>query len=59
MILMCYIKINKYDYRVINHNGGNSRARFGSFGMNAEYEYYLYVHKKDYEYDFAKINGSL
>lgn len=49
----------KYDYRVINHNGENSRARFGSYGMNSkyEYEYYLYVHKSDYDYAYAKING--
>lgn len=48
----------KYDYRVINNNSKNSRARFGSFGMNSkyEYEYYIYVHKNDYEYAYAKIN---
>lgn len=49
----------KYDYRLINYNSGNVRARFGSFGQNPEfeYEYYLYVHKNDYEYACAKING--
>lgn len=51
----------KYDYKVINNISGNTRARFGSFGMNSkyEYEYYLYVHKNDYDYAFAKISGKL
>ncbi len=48
-----FLKANhiKYDYRVINLNS-NNRGRTGSYGLNKDYEkeYYIYVHKKDYEY---------
>lgn len=37
----------KYDYRII-HFGSKDR---GNFGINKKYEleYYIYVHKKDYD----------
>ncbi len=40
----------RYDYRLINRNQSH-RARFGSFFLNpkVETQYYLYVHKNDYE----------
>ena len=45
----------KYTVKVTNRQNaavvGNSRARTGSFGINANlyYEYKIYVHKKDYD----------
>lgn len=45
----------KFTYRVINRNNaasfGASRARTGTLGERTDfaYEYYVYVHKKDYE----------
>lgn len=49
---------NRIDYRVKTVNptarspfvGSSGRARTGSFGVNADcaYQYYIYVHKKDY-----------
>lgn len=45
----------RYQVNVTNRQNaailGSSRARTGSFGMNADlsYEYKIYVHKKDYE----------
>lgn len=40
----------KYSYRLVNQNSDTSR-RFGAFGLNTrmETQYYLYVHKKDYD----------
>lgn len=40
----------KYTYKVINHSG-MTRSKFGSFGMNMDYEkqYVLSVKKNDYE----------
>ena len=49
---------NGIDYRVKTVNpsarsyiGGSGRGRSGSFGIdqNAAYQYYIYVHSKDYE----------
>ena len=39
----------KYSYRLINQN--TSTRRFGAIGLNTrmEAQYYLYVHKKDYD----------
>lgn len=45
----------KYTYRLINRNNSSffspGRGHTGSFGsrVECEYEYYVYVHKKDYE----------
>lgn len=46
----------KYKYKVVNHSrqwrgGGRTRGNFGSFGtdMNYDYQYYVYVMKKDYD----------
>ncbi len=46
----------KYTYKVINHMGqstgiGTRRGKWGSFGMNMDYEkqYVVSVKKKDYE----------
>lgn len=48
---------NQIDYRVKTVNpsarstfASSGRARTGSFGINADcmYQYYIYVHKKDY-----------
>ena len=48
---------NNIDYRIKTVNpsaraavGGSGRARTGSFGvdMDCSYQYYIYVHKKDY-----------
>lgn len=53
----------KYDYKIVNHMTStafdSSRTRYGSSGMNSEFqnEYYIYVHKNDYEFAYAKING--
>jgi hypothetical protein len=40
----------KYDYRVVSHSS-RSRGRFGSLGidMNYDKQYYVYVKRKDYE----------
>jgi hypothetical protein len=40
----------KYMISTVNTNGG-SRSKTGSFGLNSAYtyEYYIYVHKNDYE----------
>lgn len=46
----------KYCYKIFNRNSpylfGSRRGRIGTFGENMEYEntYYIYVHKKDYDY---------
>jgi len=46
----------KYDYKLVSNNSaslfGSSRSQFGSFGENLQLStmYYLYVHKKDYDY---------
>lgn len=46
----------KYKYKIVNHNStyafGSSRATRGTFGENMDYSnmYYIYVHKKDYDY---------
>ena len=49
---------NGIDYRIKTVNpsarsyiGGSGRGRSGSFGINndAAYQYYIYVHSKDYE----------
>ena len=45
----------KYIYKVVNRNNsaalGSSRARTGTLGEKSEfaYEYYIYVHKNDYD----------
>lgn len=46
----------KYTYKVVNHSGqwagrGTTRGRFGSIGMNMNYEkqYIVSVKKNDYE----------
>ena len=49
--------INKIDYKtkIVNIGGSNNygavRGQFGSLGVDEDYsrEYYIYVHKKDYE----------
>ncbi|MBH1941201.1 hypothetical protein I5677_09885 [Mobilitalea sibirica] len=40
----------KTSYRCINTTGSN-RGRYGTLGINHDftYQYYIYVHKKDYE----------
>jgi hypothetical protein len=40
----------RYDYKIMDHSS-STRGRFGNLGLNPNYEkqYYLYVHKKDYE----------
>lgn len=40
----------KYDYKVDSHSS-HSRGRYGSFGINVNYEnqYYVYVKRKDFE----------
>ena len=49
---------NGIDYRIKTENpsarahiGGSGRGRTGSFGIDhdASYQYYIYVHSKDYE----------
>lgn len=47
--ILCCNKI-KYDYKVLNHNSSIGRASHGSFNINMEYayEYYVFVHRKDY-----------
>lgn len=45
----------KYDYRLVNRNSSgvlsSNRSRFAVLGLNhsLETQYYLYVHKKDYD----------
>ena len=52
------LAVNGIDYRIKTVNpsarsyiGGSGRGRSGSFGINndAAYQYYIYVHSKDYE----------
>ena len=47
------LSANDIDYTIkaTDFQGGISRARFGSFGINQNfaYEYKIYVHKKDYD----------
>ena len=51
------LQINRinYDYKVVDQSGANMfesrRRQFGSLGLNADVikQYYLYVHKNDYE----------
>ena len=40
----------KYDYKVISHTS-HSRGRYGSFGINVNYDrqYCVYVKRKDFE----------
>lgn len=42
----------KYDYKVVNHNSSLGRAGHGSYGLNMDnaYQYYVYVHRLDYEH---------
>jgi len=46
----------EYKYRIVNRNSAylfaSRRARTGTFGENPSYSsaYYIYLHKKDYEY---------
>lgn len=53
----------KYDYKVINRNSpsalSDARARTGTFGQNSEFmrEYIIYVHKKEYDYARALLQG--
>ena len=56
----------KYSYKVVNNSGqwsrlGTRRSRFGSFGMNMNYEkqYAVYVHKKDLEKAKNLVNSVL
>jgi len=56
----------KYSYKVKNHSGqwmarGTRRGRFGSFGMNMNYErqYAVYVHRKDFEEAKYLVNKAL
>ncbi|NLM22238.1 MAG: hypothetical protein GX207_10940 [Peptococcaceae bacterium] len=56
----------KYSYKVVNHSGqwsgrGTRRGRFGSFGMNMNYEkqYSVYVHRKDVEKAKYLVNTAL
>ena len=46
-----------YTYKVINSSGYDSR-KYGGLGQNYQYtyEYYLYVHKDDYEEACYLIN---
>lgn len=41
----------RYDYKTFNQNTSSNRIRFGGFGLNPLYElqYYLYVHRKDFD----------
>jgi len=51
-----------YEYRVVNRNSpgflGSSRARTGTLGLNMDFahEYYVYVHKNDFEKAYAILN---
>ena len=47
-------KLN-FTYRIINMNGSSSLGRVGQKAELA-YEYYIYVHKKDYEDALSVIN---
>ncbi len=40
----------KYDYKVVSHSS-HSRGRYGSFGININYDkqYCVYVRKRDFE----------
>jgi hypothetical protein len=46
----------RYDYRQVDRNSSaafsSNRARFGTLGQNSKFtiQYYLYVHRKDYEH---------
>lgn len=48
----------KYDYKVLNHNNSAGRAGHGSIGLNMDYayQYYVYVHYKDYELARTLLN---
>lgn len=49
----------KYDYRLVNRSH-YTRARFGTLGqdLKTETQYYLYVHKKDYENAMFHLHSS-
>lgn len=53
-----------YDFRTVNRNTSagfdTSRGRIGSMGENMKYsyEYYIYIHKKDYDEAVFLINNS-
>lgn len=54
----------QYDFKLVSNNNNNAlfgsgRSRTGTFGENMAYMtmYYLYVHKKDYEYACAVLRG--
>lgn len=42
----------KYQLKVLGHNSSAERARYGSPGVNLDYayQYYVFVHNKDYEH---------
>jgi len=48
----------EYKYRIVNQN--SRRKRTGIFGENQHYSstYYIYVHKKDYEYACKVLQSS-
>ena len=50
----------KYDYKAISHSS-HSRGRYGSFGLNVNYEkqYYVYVKNKDYEHAKYLVDKAL
>ena len=56
----------KHSYKVVNRSGqwsgqGTRRGKFGSFGMNMNYEkqYAVYVHRKDFEKAKYLVNSAL
>ena len=56
------VKGIQYDFRTINRSAssgfGSTRGRMGSFGenLNYSYQYYLYVHKNNYDNAIFAIN---
>jgi hypothetical protein len=46
----------RYDYKLVDRNNSaafhSNRARFGTLGQDPKFtiQYYLYVHRKDYEH---------
>lgn len=52
----------QYDYRTVNRSTssgfGSTRGRMGSIGenLNYSYEYYIYVHKNNYDNAVFAIN---
>lgn len=54
----------KYDYRMASHTNpsiwGSEGAIMGTFGQDLKYAttYYLYVHKKNYEYACAVLRSN-